>query len=131
MKRLRVVHVIAKLDLGGAELGTLHTVSRLNRTLFEPYLVAGPGGILDDEVGQMSDVPLQFCSELSREPKPLADLDGFQQLREMLRDLKPHIVHTHWSKAGILGRLAAAAEKVPVIIHTYHGLGFHRYQPEG
>jgi glycosyltransferase involved in cell wall biosynthesis len=68
---------------------------------------------------------------LSHEPKPLADLDGYQQVREMLRDLKPHIVHTHWSKAGILGRLAAAAEKVPVIIHTYHGLGFHRFQPKG
>jgi glycosyltransferase involved in cell wall biosynthesis len=131
MKRLRVAHIITKLDIGGAELSTLYTVRNLNRTLFDPYLIAGPGGILDDEVGKMPDVALQFCSELSHEPKPLADLDGFQQLREILHEVKPHIVHTHWSKAGILGRLAASAENVPVIIHTYHGFGFHRFQPEG
>lgn len=131
MKRLRVVHIITKLDLGGAELTTLYTVSHLNRSIFDPHLIAGPGGVLDDEVTKLLDLPVQFCSELTHEPKPVADLDGFRQLREALRQLKPHIVHTHWSKAGILGRLAAWAEKVPVIIHTYHGFGFHRYQPPG
>src|SRR5262245_60466487 len=131
MKRLRVAHIITKLDLGGAELSTLYTVRNLNRSLFDPHLIAGPGGILDDEVNKMPDVSLQFCSELSHEPKPRADLDGFQQLREILREMRPQIVHTHWSKAGILGRLAASAEKIPVIIHTYHGFGFHRFQPEG
>lgn len=131
MKRLRVVHIITKLDLGSAELTTLHTISNLNRTLFAPYLIAGPGGVLDDEVTKAPDIPVEFCSELTIQPKPVADLDGFRQVREMLRELKPHIVHTHWSKAGILGRLAASAEKVPVIIHTYHGFGFHRFQPPG
>jgi glycosyltransferase involved in cell wall biosynthesis len=131
MGRLRVVHIITKLELGGAQQNTLYTVLNLNRSLFEPHLISGPGGYLDDEALRLNDVSVQFCGELSRPIRPVADYQAYQQLREKLHQLKPDIVHTHSSKAGVLGRLAAAAEKVPVIIHTYHGFGFHRYQNAG
>jgi len=131
MSRLRIVHVITKLELGGAQQNTLYTVEHLNRSLFEVALIAGPGGLLDEEAGQLPDVTLRFCGELSRPIRPVADYQAFQRLRELFRELKPDIVHTHSSKAGILGRLAASAENVPVLIHTYHGFGFHRRQNPG
>ncbi len=131
MPRLRIVHVITKLELGGAQQNTLYTVANLNRSVFEPHLISGPGGILDDEASGLNDVSVRFCGELSRPIRPIADYQAYQQLREQLREIKPDIVHTHSSKAGVLGRLAASAEKVPIIIHTYHGFGFHRYQNPG
>jgi glycosyltransferase involved in cell wall biosynthesis len=129
--RLKVVHIITKLELGGAQQNTLYTVTHLNRSLFEPYVISGPGGILDDEVREYQDVAVQFCGELSRPIRPLADFQAYQHLREQLRQIKPDVVHTHSSKAGILGRLAASNENVPVIIHTYHGFGFHKHQSAG
>jgi glycosyltransferase involved in cell wall biosynthesis len=87
--------------------------------------------LLDDEVRHLKDVNVRFCGELSRPIRPIADFHAYNHLREILKDLKPDIVHTHSSKAGVLGRLAAAAINVPVIIHTYHGFGFHRYQNPG
>jgi glycosyltransferase involved in cell wall biosynthesis len=132
MNRLRVVHIITKLEIGGAEQNTLYSVEHLNSSLFEAHLIVGPGGLLDKETEKLTGVGIQFCGELSREKiRPLADFDAYQKLRGMLRELKPDIVHTHWSKAGIVGRLAAAAENVPVIVHTYHGFGFHQFQPPG
>ena len=131
MTRLKVVHIITMLELGGAQQNTLYTVSNLNRTLFEPYLIAGPGGMLDDEARDLKDVSVRFCGELSRPIRPIADYQAYGQLRQLIRDIGPQIVHTHSSKAGILGRLAASAEKVPVLIHTFHGFGFHRYQNPG
>ena len=128
---MKVAHVITMLELGGAQQNTLYTVTNLNRTLFEPYLITGPGGMLDDEARELKDVTVRFCPELSRPIRPIADYQAYTQLRQILRDIRPDIVHTHSSKAGILGRLAASAEKVPLLIHTHHGFGFHRYQNPG
>ena len=131
MARLRVVHIITKLDLGGSQANTLYSVSHLNPDLFEAHLIAGPGGLLDDEAGELLKNSLQFCGELSREIRPLADFQAFNQLREQLRELKPDIVHTHEPKAGVVGRLAASAEMTPLIVHTYHSFAFHRFQNPG
>jgi glycosyltransferase involved in cell wall biosynthesis len=131
MSRLRIVHVITKLELGGAQSNTIYTVSNLNRSLFDVHLIAGPGGLLDDEVQNLENVTVHFCGDLSRPIRPVADYHAYNQLRLLLRELQPDVVHTHSSKGGVLGRLAAAAEHVPVIIHTYHGFGFHRYQNPG
>ncbi len=131
MPRIRIAHVITKLELGGAQGNTLYTVSHLNRSLFDVHLISGPGGLLDDEAVQMKDVTVHFCGDLSRAIRPIADFHAYNLLRKLLLEIKPDIVHTHSSKAGVLGRLAAAAQDVPVIIHTYHGFGFHRYQNPG
>jgi glycosyltransferase involved in cell wall biosynthesis len=119
------------LELGGAQANTLYTVSHLNRSLFDVHLISGPGGLLDDEAQQLKDVGVHFCGDLSRPIRPIADFHAYNLLRKLLLELKPDIVHTHSSKAGVLGRLAASAQHVPVIIHTYHGFGFHRYQNAG
>ncbi len=87
--------------------------------------------MLDDEVHELKDVNLKFSSDLSREIRPVADYHAYNQLRDQLKELQPDIVHTHSSKAGILGRLAASALEIPIILHTYHGFGFHRFQNPG
>lgn len=131
MNRLRVVHIIQKLDPGGASQNTLYSVANMNRTLFDPYLIAGPGGTLDQQALALKDVGVHFCGELSLEIRPLADHDAYEALRKILREIQPHIVHTHRSKPSITGRFAASAENVPVIVHTYHWFGFHQFQSEG
>src|SRR5437870_5578301 len=128
MKRLRVLHMITRLELGGAQQNTLYTLAHLDRSRFEPMLAGGPGGMLDPEAEQLKDVPVEYTHALVRQIDPLSDIRSYSRIRDILKRLKPHILHTHSSKAGVLGRLAAAAEHVPIIIHTYHGFGFHRYQ---
>ena len=128
MVRLKVVHVITLLDLGGAQQNTLHTVRSLDSTRFEAILVCGEGGTLDAEVRREAGLMTLFFHSLVREISPLRDLRALLELRGFFASERPDIVHTHSSKAGILGRLAAAMTGVPVIVHTYHGFGFHDRQ---
>lgn len=125
MPRVRVLHLITQLELGGAQENTLYTVSHLDRSRFEPLLVAGPGGILDERARALGQVPFHVVPALARPLRPLADARAFASLVALLRRLRPHIVHTHSSKAGVLGRWAAAAAGVPVRLHSVHGFGFH------
>lgn len=129
MGPLRVIHLITQLELGGAQQNTLYTVKHLDPSLFEPHLVCGEGGMLDEEASALS-IPVHFCPSLVREIRPRSDWKAYHEIRDLLRRLKPDIIHTHSSKAGILGRLAGFAAEVPTIIHTYHGFGFHQNQPK-
>lgn len=129
MKRLRVVHLITMLELGGAQELVLQTAAGLDRDRFDSRLISGPGGLLDAEACRLEGVDVAFCPHLQRQLRPWSDLRAFFELRGLLAAWKPDLVHTNSSKAGILGRLAAAAAGVPVIVHTVHGWGFHRGQP--
>lgn len=126
-RKLRVAHVITRLELGGAQRNTLHTVQHLDRSRFEPLLITGEGGILDEEA-RRSDVPVHFLSSLVRPVAPVRDPTALLRLAALFRSVRPDIVHTHSSKAGILGRAAAYLARVPVIVHTVHGFGFHPRQ---
>jgi len=126
--KLRVAHIITQLELGGAQRNTLYTVGHLSRSAFEPILISGPGGILDEEAGA-GGWPTHFIPWLVRPVNPWKDLLSLIALYRLSRQMRPHIVHTHSSKAGILGRIAAYVAGVPVIIHTFHGFGFTPGQP--
>ncbi|MDD5628946.1 MAG: glycosyltransferase family 4 protein [Elusimicrobia bacterium] len=127
---IKVVHVITRLDLGGAQRNTLHTVRSLDPERFAAVLVCGRGGVLDEELASWpQDGPRSlYVDDLVREVSPGHDLRAFLTLRRLFLEEKPAVVHTHSSKAGILGRLAARAAGVPVIVHTFHGFGFHEGQ---
>lgn len=127
--RIKVAHVVTRLDLGGAQQNTLYTVRRLDPARFEAVLICGEGGYLDAEVRADAGVRAIFLDSLRREVSPLWDLLALLELWKTFRAERPDVVHTHSSKAGILGRLAAALAGVPVVIHTYHGFGFHDRQP--
>ena len=137
---ITVVHVITMLELGGAQENTLHTVANLDRSRFRVALVYGPGGILDERLpalaGTTTLVPLPH---LVREINPRTDAACFSDLRTTFwrlqaehwkheHDKHAFIVHTHSSKAGILGRTAARAAEVPKVVHTIHGFGFFEGQ---
>src|SRR3989339_1112735 len=129
MSKIKVCHIITKLELGGAQQNTLYTVGHLDADKFERQLIAGRGGILDKEAKTIEEATVRFAPGLIRQTYPWADAAGFFALISLLRELRPDIVHTHSSKAGILGRWAARLAGVPVIIHTFHGFGFHEFQP--
>ncbi len=121
---IRVCHIITKLELGGAQQNTLYTVAHLDRSRFDPHLVAGPGGLLDDEARALG-APVHFVPPLRRAISARHDAAALAGLVRLLRRIRPRIVHTHSSKAGILGRWAALIAGVPHIVHTIHGFGFH------
>ncbi|MBM4133219.1 MAG: glycosyltransferase family 4 protein [Nitrospira sp.] len=121
---ITVAHLITKLELGGAQQNTLFTVEHLDRSRFRPILIAGEPGLLDREAAALSDVSFYQEPSLVRPINPLADLLALIKLTHLLTRLKPTIVHTHSSKAGILGRLAARLAGVPIILHSIHGFGF-------
>ncbi|MFH2069917.1 MAG: glycosyltransferase family 4 protein [Elusimicrobiota bacterium] len=128
-KKIKVAHIITMLELGGAQQNTLYTVSHLDPLLFEPLLLAGTGGILDDEAKRMiPGIKLFFIRNLVRQVSPLRDISALVQIYLILKREKPDIVHTHSSKAGIIGRWAAHFAGIKIIIHTFHGFGFNDYQ---
>ncbi len=131
-EKIKVVHIITRLILGGAQENTLLTVEGLSKisdyevTLFTgPPL--GPEGSLVEEAKEKG-LRLIVVDCLRRNIHPWLDFKSFFKLYSLLRTGSYHIVHTHSSKAGILGRIAAWCTGVPIIIHTIHGLPFFPYQ---
>jgi glycosyltransferase involved in cell wall biosynthesis len=128
-KKIRIVRILNRFNLGGPTLN----VSYLSRYLpeeFETLLVGGT-----EEKHEASSLfipqsmglkPLQIRS-MSRKIHILNDIRSLTELIRIIRRYKPHIVHTHAAKAGLLGRLAAMICGVPVIVHTYHGHVFRNY----
>jgi glycosyltransferase involved in cell wall biosynthesis len=126
--RTRVFQVVTKLELGGAQKVVLATLERLPSDRYDRGLVAGPEGLLRDVAERLSGVACHWIPTLVREVSPWRDLRALVDLWRLFRRERPDIVHTHSSKAGILGRWAAWLAGVPVIVHTAHGFGFNDYQ---
>jgi glycosyltransferase involved in cell wall biosynthesis len=129
---MRIVHVITRLIIGGAQENTLLTVQGLdNRYHDDVTLITGPAegpeGDLFDRATQLGLKVLVF-PELVRAIRPVVDLQAYRRLRAAFRRLEPDVVHTHSSKAGILGRAAAWHEKVPAVVHTIHGMPFGKFE---
>ena len=122
--RIRVLTAITRLELGGAQRVALHTVASLDRGRFVAALAWGPGDRLDDEARSLDDVSRFEIDDLVRPVAPRRDVGALAALRRAIREFSPAVVHTHSSKAGVLGRLAARLERVPVVVHTVHGFGF-------
>lgn len=131
MKKVKVFHAVTRLILGGAQQNTMETCGYLNPDRFESLIISGadtgPEGEIISEVRKRG-IPLTIIPELVREPNPIKDFLALKKMLHLFRAEKPHIVHTHSSKAGILGRWAAKIAQVPVIVHTVHGWGHHEYQ---
>jgi glycosyltransferase involved in cell wall biosynthesis len=123
-----VCHIITKLELGGAQQNTLFTVSHLDASRFRSVLITGEPGMLDQDAKALPGVGFYQVPTMVRPLRPWRDLRALVFLTVLLRTLKPTIVHTHSSKAGVLGRLAAWFAGVPIIIHAIHGFGFTPHQ---
>jgi len=130
--KVKVLHIITRLILGGAQENTLLTVIGQQRTgCYDVVLLAGidegPEGTLHDEA-KRHGVSLVLSPWLVRQISPLKDAVALLILYRFIRQGRFDVVHTHSSKAGILGRIAARLAGVPVIVHTLHSLVFHEYQ---
>ena len=101
---------------------------------FDVHLMAGNGGMLDDEARALPGVSFHHIPELARPLHPWRDLASWRSLSALLRRLRresnlPMIVHTHSSKAGIIGRWAAYSAAAEFRVHSIHGFAFHSFQP--
>ena len=126
---IRVLHVITRLTLGGSSENTLATVVGLASAGYAGALAVG---LAESEAAVVDDARRRGCRvvdvpALGREVRPLRDLAALRQLTALMRRERPRIVHTHTSKAGLLGRLAARLARVPAVIHQPHGHVFYGY----
>jgi len=129
---MKIVHVITRLILGGAQENTILTCEGLARRGHDVTLITGPplgpeGQLLDR--ARAGGYRVIVLDVLRRPIHPLRDRASYRALVRHLADLQPDILHSHSSKAGILARRAAVRAGVPFIVHTIHGLPFHPYQP--
>ncbi len=128
---MQVVHVITRLILGGAQENTLLTVDDQHHLWHDDVVLIsgpaiGPEGSLVERA-RARGLNLRIIPELRREIHAWRDWQSYRQIVRALREIKPDIVHTHSSKAGILGRAAAHGLKIPVV-HTIHGSPLHPFQ---
>jgi glycosyltransferase involved in cell wall biosynthesis len=120
----RVLHVIARLNRGGPARVLGPILARLREMGLEVRLAHGRVAAGEEDVSRevaSAGIPLHYIPSLGREIRPAADLRAYRALRRLIRRFRPDVVQTHTSKAGFLGRLAARAEGVPVVLHTFRG----------
>ena len=125
----RVVHIIARLNIGGPAQAVMDLCSGLAAD--HPTLVIA-GSVSDGEAdaseyARARGIDVLTLPELGRTIRIGHDLAAFTKLLRLLRHIRPQVVHTHTAKAGTLGRLAARAAGVPTVIHTFHGHVFRNY----
>jgi glycosyltransferase involved in cell wall biosynthesis len=131
MSRIRVLQVITRLIVGGAQETVMLIAAMLDPARFDAGVLSGPQtgpeGSLIEEVRRRG-IPLTIEPALAREINPAKDLLALVRLIRFIRRGGYDIVHTNSSKAGVLGRWAARLADVPVIVHTVHGWGHHERQ---
>jgi glycosyltransferase involved in cell wall biosynthesis len=128
MQRIKILLVITKLELGGAQKQLLKLIAGLDKIRFEPYLFTAEEGLLIPDAEAVPGLEIKKSKYLERSLNPLKDILAFLEIRAFIKSNKIDIVHTHSSKAGILGRWAARSAGVKNIIHTVHGWSFNDYQ---
>ncbi|WDE96167.1 glycosyltransferase family 4 protein [Lentisphaera profundi] len=128
---MKIAHIITRMIIGGAQENTLLSCMGQVRDGHEVFLITGPTSGPEGELLKKHDtegLKIIEVPDLIRSINPLKDLRCYYALRQIIKDEKFDVVHTHASKAGIIGRAAAWKEKVSAVIHTVHGPPFHRYE---
>jgi len=123
---IKVLHIITQLVLGGAQDNTLVTVAKHDRSKFEVHLASHPSGFWLERSKKVADV-FHPLPNLVNPISPLQDIIALIEIVKLLRSEKFDVIHTHSSKAGILGRWAGRIAGIPVVVHTVHGFAFHDF----
>jgi glycosyltransferase involved in cell wall biosynthesis len=130
--KIKIVTIITRMDLGGAQRVVLHLIRGLDTHRFDQMVLTGDGGLLLPELSAIQTIRHHVIPEMTRHVGPGGAWDDIRSVRricDILRCFSPDIVHTHTPKAGIVGRWAARLAGVPRIVHTYHGFGFSPQHP--
>ena len=124
---IRVLRVIARLNVGGPALHVSYLTEGLASRGYETTLAAGHISTGEGSmafVAEKRGIEVTSVADLQREVSPLQDARVVRELAALIRQLRPHVLHTHTAKAGAVGRLAARAvgsERPPLVVHTFHG----------
>jgi glycosyltransferase involved in cell wall biosynthesis len=127
MEPIRVLRVIARLNVGGPALHVSYLTNELDRIGYETTLVAGSIGGSEgsmEYVARELGVEPVYLPALQREISPVRDLAAARALVRLIRTIRPDVLHTHTAKAGAVGRLAtqlAGSARPRAVVHTYHG----------
>lgn len=127
---IHVMHVIARLNVGGPALQVILLTTRMAPPAFVSTLVCGHVGPHEGDMAYLAEaqgITPVYVPELGRELSPLRDVITLFKLWRLMRQMRPDVVHTHTAKAGFVGRVAAWLARVPVRVHTFHGHIFHGY----
>jgi glycosyltransferase involved in cell wall biosynthesis len=127
---IKVMHVIARLNIGGAALYVIQLTAQQKTLGCEASLVCGVVGPSEGDmqyIAAQKHIPVTVIPSLGREISPVSDLATVYKLWRIMRRERPDVVHTHTAKAGFVGRVAAKLAGVPVIVHTFHGHVFSGY----
>ena len=129
---MRVMHIITRMIVGGAQENTLYNCVDLSeRHDDQVLLVTGPSLGAEGNLLQQSDqvsFEVETVDSLIRSINPLQDSKALSELKTIIRRWQPDVVHTHSAKAGLLGRAAGWSLRVPCVVHTVHGAPFHPFQ---
>jgi glycosyltransferase involved in cell wall biosynthesis len=126
-KRVKILRVIARLNMGGPALHVAYLTEGLRERGYDTTLVAGSLARGEDSMAFVADahgVEIVRIDELGREISPLRDLMATIRLAKLIRKERPQILHTHTAKAGTVGRVAArlaGSRRPPIVVHTFHG----------
>ena len=130
MNQTRILRVIARLNIGGPARHVILLSARIDPARYSTLLLTGQEAPSEGNMNSLAksvEVEPRVVAGLGREISLWRDLLAWFRLYRLCLHYRPHIVHTHTAKAGVLGRLAARAARVPVIVHTYHGHVFQGY----
>ena len=125
--RIRVLRVIARLNVGGPALHVTYLTAGLTERGYDTTLVAGSIGRGEESmayVAEAAGAQVITLPGLSREISPLRDSVAIVRLARLIRRVRPKILHTHTAKAGTVGRIAALLAgdaRPPIVVHTFHG----------
>ena len=128
MSKPRVLRIANRFNIGGPTFNVAYLTRYLEN--YETKLIGGSldeGEDSSDYILTSLGINPTIVPEMKREIDIKEDYKAYLKIREIIREFKPHIVHTHASKPGAIGRLAAIHEQVPVVLHTFHGHVFHSY----
>jgi len=125
----RVLRILNRLAVGGPVLNATY-LTRYMAPEFETLLVVGERESHEQSAEYLAtDLGINYTTiqGMGRSISPASDFKAYGEMKRLIREFRPDIVHTHAAKPGAIGRLAAAANGVPVILHTFHGHVFHSY----
>jgi len=125
----RILRIHNRLIIGGPTLNVLYLTKYLGPE-FETLLVVGEKEDHEKDatfLAEQMGIKTVSIPDMGRSVHPFRDYKAYGHLKEVINNFQPDIVHTHSAKPGAVGRMAAGAMKVPVIVHTYHGHVFHSY----
>ena len=128
-EKIRILRIISRMNVGGPAWQASVLTVGLNNDQFETRLICGEVDESELDFLELRNivVPLKKLPTLGKPLNFWNDWLTFKELRKEIRDFRPHVVHTHTAKAGFLGRSAAFLEKVPIVVHTFHGHLLHGY----